>query len=118
MGRLKLLETDALPAVRTILFGENQNRRQSKASKKLEGLECRGESVLHSITRKGFVFYRALVLRGFYGCLYFAVNKRAGVVKRSATGKNSKESQAKKSQKIVPWRASIVAFIEYKTDCA
>lgn len=25
--RLKLLETDALPAVRTILFGENQNRK-------------------------------------------------------------------------------------------
>lgn len=25
--RLKLLETDALPAVRTILFGENKNRK-------------------------------------------------------------------------------------------
>jgi V-type H+-transporting ATPase subunit E len=25
--RLRLLETDALPSIRTILFGENQNRK-------------------------------------------------------------------------------------------
>ena len=50
---------------------------------------------------RGFVFYLALVLRVLLGVFNFAVNKRAGVVKRSATGKNSKESQAEESHKIM-----------------